>query len=203
MRDQPFIHRLQRPQDLDGSAIVLLHGTGGDETDLMPLAQRLNPRATLLGIRGRSTEEGINRWFRRLDAVTYDQADIRAEAAAFVAFVQAAVRDNGLDPDRLTFLGYSNGANLLGAILRLQPGIVRRAILLRAVEVLQDPPAADLAGTQVLLLSGARDPYGRLVPALAASLTAAGAEVDHRTLASGHELAADDLRIAADWLAGT
>jgi phospholipase/carboxylesterase len=78
MRDLPFIHRFNRPEDPDGSTIVLLHGTGGNEADLMPFARRAAPRATLLGVRGRSTEEGINRWFRRYDAVTYDQDDIAA-----------------------------------------------------------------------------------------------------------------------------
>lgn len=88
MRDLPFVHRFHTPENPDGSVIVLLHGTGGNEADLMPLAAQLNPRATLLGVRGRSTEEGITRWFRRFDAVTYDQDDIRAEAEAFAGFVE-------------------------------------------------------------------------------------------------------------------
>src|SRR5690606_26130543 len=86
-RDLPFVHRFHVPTDPDGSVIVLLHGTDGNEADLMPLAARVNPRATLLGVRGRSTEEGVTRWFRRFDAVTFDQHDIRFEAGAFAAFV--------------------------------------------------------------------------------------------------------------------
>lgn len=139
-RDLPFIHRFHTPTDPDGPVIVLLHGTGGNEADMMPFGHRLNPRATLLGVRGRATEEGVNRWFRRFDSLTYDQADIRAEAEAFAAFVEGAIRGYGLAADRLTFLGYSNGANLLVAVLRLHPDTVRRAILLRPVEVLEDPP---------------------------------------------------------------
>lgn len=200
-RDLPFIHRFHVPDNPDGSVIVLLHGTGGDEADLMPLAARLDPRATLLGVRGRSTEEGTLRWFRRFDPVTYDQEDIRAEATAFAAFVEGAVSGYGLDPDRMTFLGYSNGANLLAAILRLHPGVVRRAILLRGVEVLDAPPAADLAGTRVLLIRGGNDPFGALTEALVASLDAAGAELDARTIDAGHELSQEDTGIAKNWLA--
>ena len=203
-RDLPFIHRLQRPENPDGSTIVLLHGTGGNETDLMPLAHRLAPGATLLGVRGRSTEEGINRWFRRYDATTYDQADIRAEAEAFAAFVADASRAYGLDPERMTFLGYSNGANLLGAILQLYPDAVQQAVLLRGLQVLEDAPqlAPDaLAGHRVLMLNGARDPFSAKPPALEHALSRGGADLDSQTLAAGHELSAEDLTRASAWLA--
>ncbi|MDO5705661.1 MAG: VOC family protein, partial [Paracoccus sp. (in: a-proteobacteria)] len=118
MRDLPFIHRLHRPENPDGSVMILLHGTGGNEADLMPLAARIAPRATLLGLRGRSTEEGINRWFRRFDAVTYDQDDIRAESEALAGFAAELPRAYGIDPAQAIWLGYSNGANLLAAAMR-------------------------------------------------------------------------------------
>ncbi|KGJ05370.1 phospholipase/carboxylesterase [Paracoccus halophilus] len=204
MRDLHFIHRFHRPANPDGSTIVLLHGTGGNETDLMPLAHGLAPDATLLGVRGRSTEEGINRWFRRFDTVTYDQADIRAEATAFAAFVRDAVAAYDLDPQRMVFLGYSNGANLIGAILQLEPQAIRHALLLRAVQVLQDAPrlAPDaLSGHRVLMLGGARDPYGLMAPALEQALRGAGADLDSQTVPAGHELSAEDLDRARAWLA--
>ena len=200
MRDLPFIHRFHRPEDPDGSTIVLLHGTGGNETDLMPLAHKINPRATLLGVRGRSTEEGINRWFRRFDAVTYDQDDIRAEAGAFAGFTEGAIRGYGIDEAKLSFLGYSNGANLLGAIMQLHPGVVKRAMLLRAVQAVEVPPEADAAGAAVLMLNGARDPFGRMAPALETALRQAGADLTVETLSAGHELAAEDLTRARSWL---
>jgi phospholipase/carboxylesterase len=132
VRDLPFVHRFNRPEEPDGTTLVLLHGTGGNEADLMPIARRIAPRATLLGVRGRATEEGSNRWFRRLDAAKFDQADIRGEAEAFAAFVEGAATGYGLDPDGLVFLGYSNGANFLAAVIQIYPGLVRRAVLLRA-----------------------------------------------------------------------
>ncbi|MBU3029982.1 VOC family protein [Paracoccus marinaquae] len=202
MRQLPFIHRLHRPEDPDGSVLLLLHGTGGNEADLMPLAHRIAPRATLLGLRGRSTEEGVARFFRRITATSFDQDDIRAEAAAFEAFLTGAVAAYGLDPDRITVLGYSNGANFAAAVMALYPGLIRRAILIRAMAVLEDLPQVDLAGTRILGLRGAADPYGRYAPALNDWLLASGVDLDARTVKAGHELAESDLTAAQNWLLG-
>lgn len=199
-RDLPFIHRFNRPNNLDGMTFVLLHGTGGNEADLMPIARRIAPRSALLGVRGRATEEGSTRWFRRIDVTTFDQADIRSEAQAFSTFVEGAVAGYGLDPDRLIFLGYSNGANILAAVIQLHPGVVRRAILLRGIQALEDPPAADLSETSVLMLNGRDDSFARNAPALADALIVRGAQVDRRELAVSHELAAEDVMEAATWL---
>lgn len=200
VRDLPFIHRFNRPQDPDGTTLVLLHGTGGNEADLMPIARRIAPRSTLLGVRGRATEEGTNRWFRRLDATTFDQADIRSEAEAFSAFVEGAVTGYGLDADRLVFLGYSNGANFLAAVIQLHPGVVRRAVLLRGIQVLESPPEADLTETSVLVLNGHDDPYARAAPELEAPLLARGARVDFQRISAAHALAAADVAKTTRWL---
>ena len=199
-RALPFVHRFNRPPDPDGTTLMLLHGTGGNEADLMPLARRIAPRATLLGMRGRATEEGRNRWFRRLEATRFDQADIRSEAEAFAAFVEGAVAGYGLDRERLAFLGYSNGANFLAAVIQLHPGLVRRAVLLRAMQALEKPAAGDSTGTEVLLLSGARDPWAAGAPALRDALAARGAQVDHQELSADHELSAADITATAAWL---
>lgn len=200
MRQLPFVHRLHQPDEPDGSVLLLLHGTGGNEADLMPLAHRIAPRATLLGLRGRSTEEGVARFFRRTAMTSFDQDDIRAEAAAFEAFWHEAVAAYGLDADRVTVLGYSNGANFAGAVMALYPGLIRRAILMRPMAVLEDLPQVDLGGTRVLSLAGARDPYGAHAPALNDWLRASGADLDARIVPAGHELAAADLDAAAGWL---
>ena len=201
-RDLPFVHRFYRPDDPDGSIIVLLHGTGGNEADLMPLAHRIAPRATLLGVRGRATEEGSNRWFRRFDARTFDQADIRSEAAAFNGFIEAAVQSYGLEVESVSYLGYSNGANLLAAVMVLHPGLVRRAILLRGLAVLKDAPQPDLTGAEVLLLSGADDPFAHMAPSLEAALRSTGATLAAQVLPTGHALGASDLDAAQDWWHG-
>jgi phospholipase/carboxylesterase len=199
-RDLPFKHRFNRPDNPDGTTLVLLHGSGGSEADLMPIARRISPHAALLGVRGRATEDGSNRWFRRVDGTAFDQADIRSEAEAFAAFVEGAVAGYGLDADRLVFLGYSNGANFLAAVIQLHPGVVRRAVLLRGIQVVDDPPATDLSNVSVLVLGGEDDPFARDVPALADALRARGADVDSRELSGGHELGAADAIEATEWL---
>jgi phospholipase/carboxylesterase len=203
VRHLPFVHRFNRPKEPDGTTLVLLHGTGGNEADLMPIARRIAPRSALLGVRGRATEEGTNRWFRRFDSTTFDQADIRSEAEAFAAFVEGARTGYGLDADKLIFLGYSNGANFLAAVLQLHPGLVRRAVLLRGLQALESQPAADLSDTSVLVISGRDDPYAPDVAELADALVARGALVVSREVSAGHELAGADVIETSEWIRRT
>ncbi len=199
-RDLPFIHRFNRPEHPDGTTLVLLHGTGGNEADLMPIARRITPRSVLLGVRGRASEDGSNRWFRRGVAVHFDQEDIRGEAEAFAAFVDGAVTGYGLDSEKMVFVGYSNGANMLAAVIQLHPATVRRAVLMRGVQVLDHPPAADLSGTRVLVLEGRDDPFAAQAPAITDPLLANGADVEKRLIAADHELTALDVTEASAWL---
>lgn len=200
-RELPFVHRFHIPDDPDGDTVVLLHGSGGNEADLMPLAHRIAPHAALLGVRGRAHEEGVARWFRRISATVFDQADIRAEAEAFAAFVEGAVSGYGLDPSRMTFLGLSNGANFAAAVMALHPGIVRRAILLRATPVLDPLPDADLTDAEALTVNGVSDPYGRHAPALEEWLGRCGARLASRRIEAGHGLTPEDAAVAREWLA--
>ncbi|MDP0925629.1 VOC family protein [Paracoccus onubensis] len=202
MRELPFIHRIYQPDTTDGSALILLPGSGRDEADLMPLAHRIAPTARLLGVRGRSNEEGMPRFFRRITMTSFDQDDIRAEAAAFEAFWHGAIAAYDLDPARTTVLGYSNGANFAAAVMALYPGLLRRAVLLRAMAALEDLPVSSLSGTQVLTVTGARDPYGPYAARLNDWLKASGADLDARSVSAGHEITQDDVAIVQDWLKG-
>ncbi|HXV30216.1 MAG TPA: alpha/beta hydrolase, partial [Sinorhizobium sp.] len=157
--------------------------------------------ATLLGVRGRSTEEGFPRWFRRLTMTTFDQQDIRSEAEAFAAFVEGARDGHGLDLARTVFIGYSNGANLLAAVMLLHPGCVRNAVLMRAMAALEDPPGTDLAGTNILMLTGRDDPYGKHAPRLKAALGASGANFESVDLDIGHGIGPEDIAVIRPWLA--
>ncbi len=201
-RDLPFVHRIQQPEKPDGTTLVLLHGTGGNETSLLPLGRHVAPDATLLSVRGRSSEEGVARFFRRLTAVTFDQEDIVSEAEAFAAFMEAAQQAYGLDPARTAFLGYSNGANMLGAVMLLHPGLIRNAVLLRAMNVLEQAPEADLTGTAVLMISGSHDPYGPYAIDIEENLSRRKAAVDNRTVRAGHDIGGQDVEIARTWLQG-
>ncbi len=200
VRDLPFLHRFNRPQDPDGTVLVLLHGTGGNEADLMPIARRMAPRATLLGVRGRANEDGSNRWYRRSNAMTFDEADLRSEAEAFAAFVEGAVKGYGLAADRLVFVGYSNGASFLAGVIQLHPAAIRRAILLRAADATVISAAIDMPDSRVLMLDGRDDTLVGATPRLAAHLTARGAALEVRTLPAGHALSAADATEAAQWL---
>ncbi|WEX76729.1 VOC family protein [Sinorhizobium numidicum] len=199
-RDLPFIHRFYHPEKMNGRTFVLLHGSGGNETDMLPFGHQIDPHATLMGVRGRSNEEGFPRWFRRLSETTFDQKDIRSEADAFAAFVEGARDGYGLDPDETVFVGYSNGANMLAAVMLLHPGIVRNVVLMRAMAALENPPKADLAGTKILMLTGKEDPYGKHAPKLKTELRESGASFEAVDLDIGHGIGPEDVAVIRPWL---
>jgi phospholipase/carboxylesterase len=201
-RELPFVHRFYTPPNPDGSVLVLLHGSGGNETTLMPLLHQVSPRATLLGVRGRATEEGIPRWYKRFTPFSFDQQDIRSEAEAFAAFIDGAVKSYGLDPKKLVYVGYSNGANLLNSLLYLHPNLVHKAVLLRSMPVLSNFPHADLKGTDLLVISGKTDAYGKYASDLEARLKSSGATVDSTVIPSGHDLGDADVPVIRKWLSG-
>lgn len=195
-----FLHRLYTPEDAGDRVLILLHGSGGDETSLLPFGHAVAPKARLIGLRGRATEEGVPRWFRRLGFQQFDTEDILAEAGAFAAFLPDLARLYGFDLAKAVFIGQSNGANFLGAVMRLHPGLVQNAVLLRAQEVLADPPAT--ASGQVLMLNGRLDLFvGGAAAALADSLTRGGAEVTVETVDAPHDLIAADEAAARAWIA--
>ncbi len=199
-----FVHKLYRPERPNGETLVLLHGSGGDETTLLPMAERMAPNATLLAVRGRIVQDGITRWYRRVTPVRFDQKDIRAEADALAAFLKAAAKTYGFDLGRTTFVGYSNGANLVAALSLLHPRLVHRAALLRSMPVLDKPPAADLAAANFLVIAGKDDGlYARYAPALEKVLARNGAHVIAHTIPAGHGLDDEDARLVGEWLAGS
>jgi phospholipase/carboxylesterase len=196
-----FLHRLHRPPDAGADVLVLLHGSGADENSLVPLATDIDPRATLIAPRGRVVQDGDPRWFTRVTPIRFDQASIRREAAAFAAFMTDAIDRHAFDPRRIVFLGYSNGANLLTSVMLLHPGIVARAVLLRAMPVLDVYPRGTLGGTDVVIIAGAKDvTYGGFAAPLAGLLRDNGARVTSRTVTHGHEFGSEDVRIVRAWL---
>jgi len=199
-RDLPFVHRFYMPEKVGDDTLVLLHGTGGSEADLMPFAHRIAPEAALLGVRGRAVEEGVARWFRRFSAMAFDQADIRSEAEAFAAFLEGAVAGYRLDPARITLVGYSNGANFIAAVMALYPGLVRQAILLRPIPVLEPLPAVDLSASRVLSVVARQDIYSVHAPRLETWLGDCGAALTAERIEAGHPLSDVDEVLAGAWL---
>ncbi|WP_296744517.1 alpha/beta hydrolase [Mesorhizobium sp.] len=200
--DLSFPYRFFSPANRSGACLFLLHGSGVDETILLPLARQIAPDTAIVAARGRILQDDGFRWFERITPTRFEQASIRAETAAYAQFAAEAARRHGIDLGRATFLGYSNGANLVSTLMLLHPGLVRQATLLRAMPVLDDPPATDLGQTRVLIVAGAEDQtYGPFAPALVTLLSQRGAEIDARIVASGHEFGDADAAIARQWLA--
>lgn len=188
-----------------GETLLVLHGTGADERDLLPLGRQLAPGANLLSPRGPVLEGGMPRFFRRFAIDRFDEDDIRRRAAELVSFLDDAAVRYGFDRARVTALGYSNGANLAAAALLLHGAVVRRAVLWRPVFPLAAESAPELAGTEVLIASGRQDPYAPTpkVEALASALREGGAAVDLMWSGLGHGLEQRDLEVTAQWLTAT
>ncbi|RJT37296.1 alpha/beta hydrolase [Mesorhizobium waimense] len=202
-RDLAFPYRLFRPADASGECLFLLHGSGVDETTLVPLARQIAPKATLVAARGGIAQEDGFRWFERITPTSFEQRSIRTETAAFATFVAELAKRHGLDLARVTFLGYSNGGNLVSSLMLLHPGLVERAALLRPMPVLDEVPATDLTGTSALIIAGAADlTYAPFAPELVTLLSRHGAEVDARIVPSGHEFGDLDAAIVRQWLGG-
>ncbi|RWC41398.1 MAG: alpha/beta hydrolase [Mesorhizobium sp.] len=203
-RDLTFRYRLCSPADSTGECFFLLHGSGVDETILVPLAREIAPRAVLIAVRGRIVQEDGFRWFARITPTRFEQSSIRTETDAFAGFVADAATRHHLDLSRAIFLGYSNGANLVSSLMLLHPGLVERAALLRPMPVLDDVPATDLSKARVLIVAGAADlTYAPFAPALVTLLSQHGAEIDARIVPSGHEFGSADAAIVRQWLAGS
>ncbi len=198
-QDLSFIHRFE-PGTSTAAPLLLLHGTGGDEADLLPLGKALAPDRPLLSPRGKVLENGMPRFFRRLAEGVFDEQDVIKRAHELADFIVEAGEAYKLE--KPVAVGFSNGANIAAAILLLRPEALSGAILLRAMVPLKKPPQAELAETPVLIVSGASDP---IIPAsnanpLVTILKNAHADVEHVTLPTGHNLTQNDVTFATKWL---
>lgn len=198
-----YHHLFQPGTDSSAPPLLLLHGTGGNEHDLVPLARRLSPGSLLLSPRGDVSERGALRFFARLAEGVFDPAEVTRRTRALADFIAAASGHYGFDPARLIAVGLSNGANIAATVLQLRPESLAGAVLLRPMVVLDQPAAAGtLSGKRVLIASGDQDP---IVPGdhplrLAGLLRAGGATVSLQTAPAGHGLVPADLTVALKFL---
>jgi phospholipase/carboxylesterase len=201
MRPQPdFVHEFV--PDNSSRTLLLLHGTGGNEHDLLPLGRELDPSASLLSPRGKILENGMPRFFRRLAEGVFDLEDLRTRTNELADFVTSATRHYKLSSEEIVGVGYSNGANIAASMLLLRPEIMRAAILFRAMVPLVPEKLSDLSSVRVWIGAGDQDP---IVPAsetkhLADLLRRSGADVTIRFAKAGHGLTADDVMTARAWL---
>ena len=173
-----------------GSPLLFLHGTGGDEHDLLPLRERLSPGAAVLSVRGSVLENGMPRFFRRLREGVFDEEDLRRRADELAEFVRTASAEYGIGEGSLVAVGFSNGANIASAMLLQHPGLIGAAALLSAMIPFADPPAADLTGTVVVISNGDRDPMipSGMTAELAGQFRERNADVVELPHRGGHQI---------------
>jgi phospholipase/carboxylesterase len=194
-----FAYKFEPGANSPPPPLLLLHGTGGDESDLLPLGRVMAPGAALLAPRGKVLENGMPRFFRRLREGVFDEDDVRRRADELADFVEEARKAYRLAAP--VAVGFSNGANIAAAILLLRPEALDGAILIRPMTPLRDPPKSTLSGKPVLILSGVNDPIAPRDNAarLATMLTAAGADVRHETLSASHAMTQQDMLLGASF----
>jgi len=201
MNSTDFIHTFV--PGTSARTLLLLHGTGGTENDLVPLGRSLDPAAALLSPRGKVLENGMPRFFRRLAEGVFDEEDLVRRTHELAEFVAAMVAERDLNPKRIFAVGYSNGANIAGGLLLLRPETLSGAALLRPMVPLVPPTMPDLSGKPVLIAAGRHDP---IVPAeeagaLATLLREARAEVTTAFEDAGHGLTQATVETTRHWLA--
>lgn len=198
-----FVHRYVPGAGANaGHTLLVLHGTGGDEDNLLPLGRALLPGAALLSPRGQVNENGALRFFRRLREGVFDQEDLARRTDDLASFVRAASGKYGFDTSGVVAAGFSNGANIAGSLLLKHPGLVRRAVLLAPMVPFEPKPLPDLSGTTVFIGAGRAD---TMVPPenterLAQLLRDCGATVEVHWDNGGHAITPAEVSAAARWL---
>jgi phospholipase/carboxylesterase len=215
--DLGFIHRFMPPKNVPDSGrakqgstegktfttFLLLHGTGGNEQDLIPLAYEIDKSAAILSPRGKVLENGItHRFFRRLAEGVFDLEDLKFRTNELADFVIDASKTYGFDLQRIIAVGYSNGANIAASMLLLRPEILSSAVLFRAMVPFVPQKLPDLSKKRIFMSSGLMDPIVSLDEAdrLFGLFKKAGANISLSWQESGHELTIEEIRKAKEWL---
>ncbi|MBA4115360.1 MAG: alpha/beta hydrolase [Rubrobacter sp.] len=201
--DLDFVHRFVPAEETGAPTLLLLHGTGGNEDDLLPLGRMIDDRAALLSPRGKVLEHGMPRFFRRLAEGVFDHEDLVNRTHEIARFIKQATGEYDLDSGRLYAVGFSNGANIAASLLLLHPELLAGAVLLRAMVPFEPETPPDLSGTPVYLAAGRTD---QMVPSehterLAKLLQEAGAEVTLDWQPGGHNIGQAEVEGARSWFA--
>ncbi|MBA2374683.1 MAG: alpha/beta hydrolase [Actinomycetota bacterium] len=199
-----FVHRFVPAEDGSDITMLLLHGTGGNEEDLVPLGKELAPNAAILSPRGKVSEFGAPRFFRRLAEGVFDHEDLVFRTHELAEFIENAAEEYGFDKAKLVAAGYSNGANIAASLMLLHPGLIRAAVLFRSMVPFEPEMAPDLSGIPVFMAAGRRDEMisPENTQTLAGMLEGSGAEVELRWRDTGHALTYEEIGEAKEWMAG-
>ena len=199
-----MIHVFHKGKDITKPTLVLFHGTGGNEQDLLPLAEMLSPDSSVLGIRGNVLENGMPRFFRRLAEGVFDEADLVFRTHEIKQFLDEVAEKYGFDANNLVAVGYSNGANIVGSLLFHYKDIFRAAVLLHPMVPLRNVELPSLEGVSIFIGAGTNDPLitSTETQELEGILQKAGAEVTTHWGNQGHRLSMAEAEAAKDWLQG-
>jgi predicted esterase len=202
LNDLGFVHIFVPAENPDSPTLLLLHGTGGDERDLLTLGRELWPGAALLGVRGKVLENGRPRFFRRFAEGVFDVDDLKARTNELAEFIDVAAEHYGFSKRHLLAVGYSNGANIAASLILLHPHYLAASALFRAMVPFTPDIIRNFSELAVFLAGGVQDP---IVPRdqteqLAAILESGGADVVRFWHRGGHELGADDVQAAKKWV---
>jgi phospholipase/carboxylesterase/glyoxalase family protein len=196
-----FIHTFLPAEGGDSRTLLVLHGTGGDENSLVPIARALAPTAAVLSPRGRVLENGMPRFFRRFAEGVFDYEDIKLRSAELAYFIAESASKYGFDAHNVWGVGYSNGANIAWSTMLMHPISMAGAVLFRSMLTLTDVPAPELSGKKIFVSDGRRDPI--VAPANAEQLVSQmrgyGAEVELNWYEGGHELSREEILTAQRW----
>ena len=199
-----FIHRFVPAEDqASGLTLLVLHGTGGNENDLVGIGQTIAPGAAILSPRGKVLENGAPRFFKRLAEGVFDPKEVRSRAEELARFIRAATTKYGLETSRIYALGYSNGANIASTVMFIQPELLQGAVLFRPMLVYEPEELGDLSAAGVFISAGRMDPIVpvKSVERLVDLFESSHAEVTLKWQSAGHNLVPSEVREATDWLA--
>lgn len=199
---QPLQYIYQSSGNADAYTLLLLHGTGGDETDLLPIGKQFGDQVNLLSVRGNVSEHGMPRFFKRLGMGIFDEKDLEFRTHELVSFIEQLSAKEGFDKSKIIALGFSNGANIAGSILTLYPDLLAGAILFRPMQPFKvAPDFVNTAHTPVFMTNGAADSTIRKedTAAYLALLKQAGFDVSNYTLHAGHGLVQEDIELSIEW----
>jgi phospholipase/carboxylesterase len=194
-------HIYRKGSNPEAPTLLLLHGTGGTEQDLLPLAQRIDASASVLSVRGNVLENGMPRFFRRLAEGVFDEEDLILRTQELHEFIDKAAADYAFDRNHVVAIGYSNGANIAGSLLFHIQGSLRGAILHHPMVPRRGIELPDVSGVPIFIGAGRNDPIcsPRETDELQSLLEGAGASVTVHWEHSGHQLTGTEVQAASEW----
>ena len=196
-----MIHLFQKGSDPSAPTLLLLHGTGGNEHDLLPLARMINPASSVLSVRGNVLENGMPRFFRRLAEGVFDEQDLIFRTQELHDFLDQAANEHGFDRQNVVAAGYSNGANIAASLMFHYQDALKGAILYHPMVPRRGVQLPDLQGTPVFIGAGKNDPIcpPQETEELSRLLQEAGAPVTLHWEAYGHQLTEREVQASAAW----